>query len=302
MLTTPDLRKEHERGQVLALFTFGLVAMIAMVAFVVDGGNAFAQERRTQNGTDAAALAGATVLAERLGGASKTNADVLAAVTTTATAMEMTIDAAEYTDITGNPIGIGVTDTAIAPPLAAAGVAVTGRRPFETYFARAIGVNEFTAVTDAIAIAGYGQPWVSTLLPVTPPVNILTCDGQNRPAFELPLTRWETNRIYKVPLCKSAPGNVGWIDWSPPSGGTSELAACIADPSTPGCDHAIELPSWNYVAQTGNTNSGQVQTALREWDGRQVFLPLFDDTCGEDPGAPDADCPTGPNSGQGQGR
>ena len=75
-----DAPSTRQAGQVLALFAFGFLAFVTGVAFVVDGGNAFAQHRTSQNATDAAAIAGATVLAERLGGDSKTDAEVKAAV------------------------------------------------------------------------------------------------------------------------------------------------------------------------------------------------------------------------------
>ena len=48
-----------ERGQILVLFTLGLVAMISMVGLVLDGGDAFAQRRDQQNAADLGALAGA---------------------------------------------------------------------------------------------------------------------------------------------------------------------------------------------------------------------------------------------------
>lgn len=35
-------------------------------------------------------------------------------------------------------------------------------------------------------------------------------------------------------------GNVGWLDWTPPDGGTSELNNSIQTPTSP----AIPLPSW----------------------------------------------------------
>jgi Flp pilus assembly protein TadG len=289
----------HEQGQVLALFTIGFLAFVAMVAFVVDGGNVYAQERGTQNGTDAAALSGATVLAERLGGAAVTDADVLDAITTTATTMDVAVGEAVYTDIDGDPIGATVGAIGVGPPPAGAvGVAVTGERDFDTYFARAIGMNEFTAVTGATAITGYADYPAVGLLPVTPPVKVLTCDGQNRPSFQLPLQAWEADRIYRIPLCQSAPGNVGWLDWTPPAGGTSELAGCIDDPDSAGCDVVLQIPSWNFVAQTGNINANQVETALRTWDGDVVFVPLFDDTCNVDPVDPDASCPGGQGTGQ----
>lgn len=49
----------RERGQVLVIFALALVALVAMVGLVLDGGSAFAQRRDQQNAADLAALAGA---------------------------------------------------------------------------------------------------------------------------------------------------------------------------------------------------------------------------------------------------
>ena len=46
----------------LVLFTLALVAIIAMVGLILDGGGAFAQRRGQQNAADLAALAGADAL------------------------------------------------------------------------------------------------------------------------------------------------------------------------------------------------------------------------------------------------
>ena len=48
-----------ERGQIIVIFAMGLVAIVAMVGLVLDGGAAFAQRRAEQNASDLAALAGA---------------------------------------------------------------------------------------------------------------------------------------------------------------------------------------------------------------------------------------------------
>jgi Flp pilus assembly protein TadG len=294
-------RHPGQAGQVLALFVLGFMALIAAAALVVDGGNAFAQQRTSQNGTDAAAQAGATVLAERLGGATKTDRDVSTAVDGVLSTMGMDVAAssAEYTNVDGVPIGQAVGNRDTAPPADAYGVAVTGALPFPTYFARALGMSTFTATTEATAIAGYGQPDGSSVLPVTPPVTIVTCDGQNRPVPTL--DRWGTRIVYKVPLCRNGPGNVGWIDWTPPAGGSSELRGQILQPQIP--PPGIHLPSWNFVAQTGNINSGPVEDALRTYDGDLVLLPLFDATCNTEPAPGNDDlsaCPPQNQGGNGQ--
>ena len=83
-----------------------------------------------------------------------------------------------------------------------------------------------------------------------------------------------------VPLCKNGPGNVGWLDWTPPGGGSSELADAIIPPPY---NDPIDLPSWQYVDQTGNINSKPVEDALNYWHDQIVYIPMFDLTCGDDP-------------------
>jgi Flp pilus assembly protein TadG len=51
-----------QRGQVLVLFTLALVAIVAGVGLVIDGGFTFAQRRAEQNAADLAAFAGANAL------------------------------------------------------------------------------------------------------------------------------------------------------------------------------------------------------------------------------------------------
>ena len=219
---------QKEAGQVLALFVIGLMAIVAAVALVVDGGNAYANQRISQNASDAASEAGAVVLAERLSGVTRGDNDVRDAVDAVLDSMGMDTanSHAAYTDIDGNLLVPRVEVGSAAGnvvPADAAGVAVDGERDFGTFFARTLGMNEFTTTTRATAIAGYGTAQGTALLPVTPPLNIVTCDGQNNPLFDSPPVHWVGYKLYKIPLCKNGPGNVGWIDWSPPAGGTSEL-------------------------------------------------------------------------------
>jgi hypothetical protein len=261
------------------VFAIGFIAIVAGVALVVDGGNAYANQRISQNASDAAAEAGAIVLAERLSGTTRLDDDVRDAVDNVLREMEMDVAAsyAEYTDIDGDLLGVEVGSLgATAPPPAAYGVAVNGERDFGTFFARALGINAMTATTGATAVAGYGQHAGTNLLPVTPPVNIVTCAGNGE--AELTDDPWLSYKLYVVPLCKDGPGNVGWIDWTPPAEGASELEQEIL--SSTGY---VTVPSWRWVPQTGNTNKAGVEAALRTYDGDVVYIPLFDLTCGDEP-------------------
>ena len=58
----------QERGQIIVIAALGMVAFIGLVALVLEGGNAYAQQRVTQNTVDAAANAGAVVIAHPLAG------------------------------------------------------------------------------------------------------------------------------------------------------------------------------------------------------------------------------------------
>ena len=62
-------RHRGERGQVIVIFALALVALVAMVGLVLDGGSAFAQRRAEQNAVDLAALAAANDLIVNQGSA-----------------------------------------------------------------------------------------------------------------------------------------------------------------------------------------------------------------------------------------
>ncbi len=151
-ISTPWSRPT-EGGQVIVIMALSLVALMAAVAVVIDGGNAFAQQRQTQNAVDAAAEAGATQIARMIVGVSITDAAVEAAVSQTATANGITsIESAEYTDRSGAVLG---TVGAGTIPAGTQGVAVRGSREFSTYIAGVVGMPTWTAGAEATAITGY---------------------------------------------------------------------------------------------------------------------------------------------------
>lgn len=293
----PRPRRHSAGGQVLVLFTLALIPIIAMVGLVIDGGNAFSQRRANQNGTDAAALAGALQIAENLPFWNKglagpnADADILAAVVSTATDNGVQTPVAYYADINaavlpGSPrVGNG------AIPDGAAGVQVAGSREFGAYFTGAVGIPTWTVTTDATAVAGYVQQvGRGTVLPITIPVNVTICanNGDATPVLDdgNPY-QWPRNTTVIVPICKGpASGNVGWLDWTPPSGGASEIEAAIRHPDNP----PIDLPSWIYFSQTGNTNRDGIENAINDYRGQVVLIPMFDDTCDEYPGVGTNEC------------
>jgi hypothetical protein len=315
-----------ERGQILLMAGLFMAVLVAMVALVVDGGFAWAEQRFAQNGTDAAAKAGAVQLMRHLDGSGVvTDAMVWDAIEESGNDNDVSIVSAYYTDIGGALLradGTTTTDPAQAvsvgsgtiPPCDAncagpdaAGVAAAGERDFSTFFAPIFGIHSLSARAEATAVSG----WVANpcedalgcpLVPVTVPVTIVSCDGHNDP---LPYIDPATGHTvpyrkfvhYTIPLCRNGPGNVGWIDWSPPGGGTSELAEAIRHPQS----RHIPMPEWYFITETGNTNSQQVESALNLYAGQVIFIPMFDSTCNIDPPGPAVDaCPAANVGGNGQ--
>jgi hypothetical protein len=359
--TVRSLRERpQEAGQALVVMVGVMLLSIAILAMIIDGGNVVTQQRVAQTGADSTAEAGAIVLASRLAGAATPtlgwDGEVANKIAQSAAANNTNVQAAYYTDICGIPLrsngnaalnADGTENLAVAqlvgnglpggnattpdcPSLTVgpvAGVLVVGQKSVPAYVARAIGIPTFSMTTRATAVAGYLQGYCGStqgdycaVFPVTIPVKGLGCDGNGDPVFGS--DDWQWNTVLTVPLCKAAPGNVGWLDWDPPAGGASEIVCSIINPDNP----AIVLPSWQYVAATGNTNGGGpcvddntgitysgVEEAMRRWDGHIVLIPQFDMTCRTDNGQPDPDsnqpavnlqpyfgCPNLPGGGNGQ--
>lgn len=307
-----------ERGQFLVIVAAGMIVLVALVGLVIDGGYAWGRQRDTQNAADAAALAGATVMAERLAGAepARTDANVDSAVNTAFLNNEVVRHAAFYTDITGQMITAGgavTTNEAAAAavgngsiPSAAAGVLARGVQTFDTFLMRIVGFNTSTVTAPATAVAGYLNEVCAAesgcdVLPITFPVTILQCNntGNEPVAFEPP-TFWQvTNEPISIPLCGNGPGNVGWVDWYPgtagcdgePAEGLPEIECEILTPNNP----PISLPSWQKIAQPGNPGATYVEAAINaRYSGQIVRIPQFDGTCGTTPtGTSLSGCPAG---------
>jgi hypothetical protein len=339
-----NLRETASPGQIIVLFALAVAAVLVMVAVIVDGGNLWSQQRIVQNGSDSSAEGGAVVLAERLAGAAAPgggwDAAIAAQVAANAAANGISVEAAYYTDICGiplTPLGAkatnpdGTENLAIAAKVGSgfptssattpdcpsltvgppAGVLVIGHKDVQTYLAGLAGFAQVGVTTRATAVSGYLQGYCDAsqgeacaILPVTIPVNVATCAGNG----DLVTTGdpWALGVVYKIPLCGNSPGNVGWLDWTPPNGGINETVCSILHPDNP----AIDLPSWQFVTATGNSNGGggqchsSVEDAIRTYNGQVVLIPQFDRTCQRTPDQsqvsqpPNYGCPGGQGTGQ----
>jgi Flp pilus assembly protein TadG len=124
-------RRTRNRGQILVIFVLALVAVIAGVGLVIDGGFAFAQRRAEQNAADLAAFAGANAL---LNGEDPTAA---------AQAMAADNDYAHGTG--GVTVNVSVTSTTVKVDITA---------PHSNYFAGVVGQPTWDVSVTATALAG----------------------------------------------------------------------------------------------------------------------------------------------------
>ena len=291
--------RRRQRGQAIVIMTFALSAMLAATAMVVDGGNAMNEQRNTQNAADAAALAGALVIVEKLGGASRMDADVHSAMEEAVEGNGTALQTSYYIDFSQNVVGTVGRGGPI--PTEAWGIRAHGARTFDTLLAEVAGISNWTAGAQATALGGALRGVCSALdgcgvMPLTFSIPITTCDGTNRPlriGVDWPITSLEValndtsgNYMSIVPMCKNGPGGVGWLDL--------DCGGNLDDQIQSPCNGPFDIPAWLHTS-SGNVNS--VESALNAYRGQMLLVPMFDATCRDVPttGLP-ADC-TDPGNG-----
>ena len=293
MHRSPDQRRE--RGQIIVLAAMGMVALIALVALVLEGGNAYAQQRVTQNTVDAAANAGAVVLAQSLGGVAKTTTDVAAAMSPIVAAGPTGLDIldARFTNVTGQlltPLGVVTTTRSAAAlvgtdaiPPDTQGVSVAGTRTFGTSFARVIGIPSMNSSADATAVAGSLQG--GDFLPIVFPINVTDCEVNGdlvEPGREI---NWQlsqpgnppTGPEYIIPLCKPAGGAFQVLDLVPGMKCEDEVTSSI--------NVQLTLPQ-DVPGDPGNDCAKKIFDALAgKIPGGPFLIPICDS--GNDEGCAD---------------
>jgi Flp pilus assembly protein TadG len=284
--------RDGERGQILVVAALALVAMIGGVSLVIEGGNAYAHQRVAQNAADAVANAGASVLAQRLGGGTQGDADVVAATAVVAAANALDSYNGYYTDVEARLLdatGVVVGSTAAAAPVGgtvippgAQGVQITGHQTFPTTFARVLGMDSFRASADATAVTGALTGGV--FLPVIFPVNIVDCATNGD--LGIGEANWEISepgeppvgQEYIVPLCKTGGGSFMILDLDAlqPDGGTPNNCddEVLNPPNIQFLSFPAEVPTDN-----GNNCAKKMVDAVNSLKGEVVLIPICDGAC-----------------------
>lgn len=187
--------KESEQGATLIYVSLSMMAMLGFAGLALDGGYAYSQQNRMQVAADAAALAGARLVAleEDTG--------------TIGSKVQQIANANGAAEISWHLINDGM------------GIHVEASRTYKTWFMRLFGHNTMTtgaiAEAEAIGVSGVGG-----LLPLT----TMCTDAGFREGTVY--TLWDSDM--------DIPGSFGWLDWSGGSSSSGELASNISSPLNSG--------------------------------------------------------------------
>ena len=290
-------RARSEGGQILVIAALAMLAIIGGVALVLEGGNAYANQRIAQNAADAIAHSGATVLAQRLGGTLKHDDDVLAAMQEIADANGMTSYTAFYVNVLGQHVAatgllatnefervaVGSVGEGLPPPPNAQGVQVNAVRNFGTTFGRVLGMTSFDAGADATAVMGRltGGSFMPMVLPVSPSECsnsgfLQPFDDPTRPAMwymSNPGANHPDGTEFVVPLCKTGGGSFMFLDLDP----DLDCGEEVLNPP------AIQFDTFpvDVDTDTGGDCQSKVADSIDEADlqGRVVLIPVCDNDC-----------------------
>ena len=284
----------RERGQFLVLFVVMLLALLAMLAFVLDGGNVYAKRRSAQNAADAGALAGARTLCLTK---DQTQAESKAKL---------------YAEVYNGPT---VSTVSVGTEV----VTVTAQITFDSFFAHLIGIPVLQA--QATAAAGCFNPTFGSVLPVAwacrPPIKGVAStskDCQEQAISQDKLKQYIKNppapgtiypELYVImdsvstpddlaEICASAGGwlqcdldgdgdddliangDRAWLDLNGGGGGASDLIKWIHN----GFPGKIYRHTW-LGGQSGVANS--VFQAVGDMAGRLFAIPVFNFICDKYP-------------------
>jgi hypothetical protein len=256
--------RDREHGQSLIIIFFFTAALLALIAIVVDVGNAYAHRRIVKNAVDAASLAGTRQLAEHgLGDPPQTvlHVQVLRTIRDYAEANGLARERVEawFIDAAGAEID-DVRNTIAPVPADAEGVRVRGWLTFETYFAHLLGYSRLTVDATTPSWKLQGPCELGDLFPITLIDSTFAQEPGKRPVLAKTYTLWDTQDL-------EAPGSFGWIYWDP--NGFSE------PPDNPPKDQGptAETLMWNmyYTERSGIWNVGEyVPSSV----GIQFTLPI----------------------------
>lgn len=223
--------RDRESGQVLVSFAVLLMAMVTMLALVIDLGLLFSQRRFDQNGSDAAALAATRLLGDSL---SPTN--------------------------TGSALQFGVTDAAVyAEARRYAGLDPVSTSEAPTGINRSAGLTGRTALAVTLEYASAGT-WCSSPAGPAPQRDpaVLRCvlpvvSGQAHPPLPIALQPYRVRITVSSTTTGFFAGVIGTDSAAPPAAEDEGSPACLPVSGAAGfvtCAHAVAAIRGTTIAQS----------------------------------------------------
>jgi len=246
-------RRRDERGQILVLFALGLVAIIAMVGLVLDGGSTFAQRRAEQNAADLAALAAA-------------NTYLLTGDQTTSTLAARTSAAQNgFTHLTESTLVNVLYDLSNG-----ASVRVDIAAAHRNNFAGIVGMPTWTVATTATALTGIPDT-VTGGGPLIFSIDVFGTNGEPLPQYadpDAPYAFGETNND-----APETPGDFAWTNYGTGNVDSSEVDAIIDG------DLVINktISFGEYIGQHNEGNHTTLFTDVQTYlAGEEIPVPVVD--------------------------
>jgi Flp pilus assembly protein TadG len=245
--------RDGERGQIIVIFALALVAIIAMVGLVLDGGSAFAMRRDEQSAADLAALAAA-------------NDYVLNADATLAIARARSVAAANGYQHGANGVSVNVAITTSNGAEAKVDISA----PHRNNFASVVGITNWTVATTATAQSGYPDS-ANGAGPIIFSIDAFGPSGTPLAAYgdpSHPYTFGETNG--DIP---SGPGDIAWTNY-----GVGNLDSNGVDNIITGVTTVNKTIAFGeYI---GQINQGNHATLFADMDvymsGTNIPVPVVD--------------------------
>jgi hypothetical protein len=246
-------RRAGADGQIIVIFALALVALVAMVGLVLDGGSAFSYRRAEQNAADLAALAGA-------------NSFLLSGDQATSTATARAT-ASENGFVHGAP---GTTVTVSYDLTNGASVTVDITAPHRNHFAGIVGMSTWPISTTATALSGIPDTATGPG-PMIFSVDVFGADGTPHAAYgdpSAPFGFGEGNG--DVP---TGPGDLAWTNYGTGNVNTNEVREMIQGALV----IEKQLDFGEYIGQHNNGNHTALYTEVDDYlSGTDVPVPIVD--------------------------
>jgi Flp pilus assembly protein TadG len=245
-------RRDRE-GQVIVIFALALVAIVAAVGLVLDGGSTYAQRRSQQSAGDLAALAGA-------------NEYLLDNDVTLAVARARAV--AAQNGYTHNQNGVTV-DVSVATTNGAE-VTVNITKPHANNFSSVVGMSTWDVSTTATAQSGYPDT-VNGGGPMIFSIDIFGSNGQPLPQYSSSAAPYPFGEVNgDIP---AAAGDLAWTNYGTGNLDTNEVADIIEGRLT--INKTIEFGE--YIGQHNNGNHTALYSSMNTYmSGTEIPVPIVD--------------------------